>query len=130
MLDAMLEIIIALCQDLNRMEIAFSNKKLREICNNECFAATHLGPHLAATIQKRIADLAAARRASDLFFMPWISTVTAAEYGAIILVDLDDQGTLVCEPHTRVRKPLSPASDDIDWDAISRIKILEIRGPK
>lgn len=109
------------------MEIAFASKKLRELCNDENRAFDELGPELASLLHSMLADLDAADRAHELFFLPWVSTIIAEDGNDIILVRLDDTNVMHCEPHMQGKKVIRAEAGDTNWTKVSRIKILEIR---
>lgn len=109
------------------MEIAFASKQLRELFNDENSALAKLGPDLGGLILRRVADLDAASRAHQLFFFPWISSITAEDGSDIILIDLDDTHQIVCEPQIPRNKTAETLNSRVDWTKVSRIKIIEIR---
>lgn len=111
----------------SRMEIAFASKALRELCNNEIRAVEDLGSALALLLHRRLADLDAADRADELFFLDQFFTTTVVDGNDIILVRLDDANVMYCEPYMQGTRAIRTEAGETDWNKVSRIKILELR---
>ncbi len=102
------------------MELAFDSKSLRAVCENEAEAKLELGATVAEILKHRLADLRAATSVKDLVAgRPRISA--DREH---MIVDLCDGYRIVF----KANHPKNPKSDteDVDWERVSRIKILRI----
>ncbi len=104
------------------LEIAFSERALRQICENETSAQRKLGLDTAAVLRRRLADLRAATSVYDL------KVGRLRELGGVcprlIVMDLGGSAHLVFSANHNTNPLL--ASGCIDWERVSRVKILQI----
>ena len=106
------------------LELAFSEKSLRQLCENETIAKRKLGVHVAEKLKRRLADLRAASCLTDLVVgSPREREGDNANQFAISLCD--GYQKVFCANHTAV--PLL-GSGAIDWAKVSRVKVLRIEG--
>jgi toxin HigB-1 len=104
------------------LEIAFAEKALRHLCENETKAQRVLGLDTAKKLRRRLADLRAATSISDLV------AGRPRELGGPcprpIAVDLGEGARMVFSAAHNVNPLLE--SGCVDWPKVSRIKILRI----
>lgn len=104
------------------MDIAFRDKKTRELCEQQATASRKLGTACARKLRSRLADLQAAERVTDLVAgRPHpLQGVRAGQFA----LDLEGGRRLVFEPD---QQPL-PRRDDgsVDWFRITSIRIIYI----
>lgn len=106
------------------LELAFSEKSLRQLCENETIAKRKLGAQVAEKLKRRLADLRAASCVMDLVVgAPRELEGDNANQFAISLCD--DYRMVFCANHATV--PLLE-SGAIDWARVSRVKVLRIEG--
>ena len=104
------------------LELAFANKPLRQLCENEAHAKHELSPTVAEILKHRLADLRAAISVKDL-----VAGNPRRLHGADhqhMAIDLCDGYRIVfCANH-----PNNPVveSGELDWSKVSRVKILRI----
>ena len=106
------------------MELAFDSKSLRTICESERQAKLKLGDAVAEILKHRLADLRAAASVKDL-----IAGRPRRLYSASLqqmAVDLRDGYRLVFTAN-HAKNPMTQTGD-LDWERVSRIKILRIEG--
>ena len=105
------------------MLIAFAEKNLRDICENESKATSILGRKNAEKLMHRLADLRAANQVFDLIIgnPHEISGPCPRDFSIDICTNIS---IILCSNHS-----LNPLLQDgcIDWSKVSRIKILRIR---
>jgi hypothetical protein len=102
--------------------IAFDSLSLRAVCENAEQADSELGPVVAQTLRKRLADLRAATSATDLVAGgPRVLNDGDLEYMALNLRD----GFRILFVPNHVKNPRDSANR-IDWAKIGRIKIIGI----
>ena len=106
------------------MELAFDNKSLRQVCENEKKAKRDLGVSVAEKLKRRLADLRAATTVEDL--VAGRPRELDGAHDRHFAVDLSEDHSIVfCANHTEI--PLLE-SGDVDWSRVSRVKILRIEG--
>ena len=106
------------------LELAFSEKSLRQLCENETIAKRKLGARVAEKLKRRLADLRAASCVMDLVVgVPRELEGDNANQFAISLCD--GYRMVFCANHTAVPFLESGA---IDWARVSRVKVLRIEG--
>lgn len=104
------------------LELAFAEKPLRQLCENETIAKRKLGIRVAEKLKRRLADLRAATCVKDL--VVGRPRELGDAYPKQIAMDLCDGYRIVfCTNHNT--DPLLE-SGAIDWEKVSRIKILRI----
>ncbi|GEQ96635.1 hypothetical protein JCM17844_02720 [Iodidimonas gelatinilytica] len=100
------------------MEIAFTSKDIREICENRQVAVNNLGEDVTISLIKRLADIYAASNVYELIAGdPEIS-------GNTCVIQLADNHRLSISPN-HPRQHANPASLD-SWINVSRVKIQGI----
>jgi hypothetical protein len=105
-----------------RLELAFANRSLRQLCENEITAQRQFGEKTAKKLRQRLADLRAAPSAKDIVIGRLKGDETAKP--AEITVELCNGYSLsFCPNHNSVPE-LAPSC--IDWARVTRIKILRI----
>lgn len=104
------------------MELAFSEKHFRDLCLNESFARQALGVPVAEKLKNRLADLAAASVASDLFMLPGKFRELLNDRRGHLVVDLIDGQQLVFQGGHVKERLLQ--SGEVDWARVRRVKIL------
>lgn len=103
------------------MELAFSTKALRTLCENEAAATRELGATRAGRLRRRLADLRAAVSVSDLVVGNPRHTAGSKDS---LEIDIGAGSRLVlCTNHAVIPRL---ASGDVDWSSVSRVKLLRI----
>ena len=104
------------------MELAFSSKDLRKVCEDSEVAETTLSTSAAIQLTHRLTDLRAAEHVGELLVgNPRLSESKELE---CYLIDLADNFKLIiASNHAK-----TPTRQDgaVDWQHVSRIIILEI----
>lgn len=104
------------------MEIAFANKKLRDICEIQLEAERALGLIVAATLRTRLADL---REVESIEKMPTGKpTIHDVRPPGRATVDLGERYCLTFTAN-HLANPISE-NGVLEWRLVSRIKIIEI----
>lgn len=112
----------ALCYRATALVIAFDSLSLRAVCENVEQADSELGPVVAQTLRKRLADLRAATSPTDLVAgSPRVLNDGDLEYMALNL----REGFRVVLVPNHVKNPRNRANR-IEWAKINRIKIIGI----
>lgn len=106
------------------MELAFNSKSLRTICESERQAKLVLGDKVAEILKHRVADLRAAKSVKDM--VAGQRRVLDGTQGRYMVVDLCD-GRRIVFTANHTKNPIT-RSGDLDWERVSRIKILRIEG--
>jgi len=104
------------------MELAFSTKSLRELCESEINARKGLGNRVAAKLKSRLADFRSATSIKDVAACKFYELDGEREQH--MAVDLCDGFRLVICPNNRI-VPLTK-SGQVNWAAVSRIKIVGV----
>ena len=108
------------------VEFAFLTRELRTLCEQDTAAHARLGPAVAATFRRRLADLEAA---SHIFELPVGNVRLDPSYsdGSVCLLDLEDGWQL----RFRAGHAALPLGQDgrVDWLSVSRIQIMELLSP-
>lgn len=104
------------------MELAFAEKSLRQLCENEAIAKRKLGVRVAEKLKRRLADLRAASSVQDLAVGR--PRELEGRYQHQMAVDLCDGYLIVFTANNNTVGLLE--SGAIDWGTVSRIKILRI----
>lgn len=105
------------------MELAFAERELRALCLNEFSAVQELGTRVAEKLKRRLADLAAAPTASDLFGLPG-NPRPHPDCPTQIVVNLIDGWQMYFESgHLKMRVF---DTGEIDWAQTKRVKILRL----
>jgi hypothetical protein len=105
----------------NTLELAFYSKALRAICESETHAADIFGAAVTSALRHRLADLCAAKSPHDI---PIGNPRVLGSDLTRMMVDLCDGFILTfCPNH-----PKNPQTESglIDWQRVSRIKVLDI----
>lgn len=103
------------------MELAFSTKALRAVCESEERALRELGVDLASILKRRLADLRAAANATDLVAG---NPKPAPDSKEELMLDLADGFTVFLTANHAAIPRLR--SGHIDWSNVSRVKLLRI----
>ncbi len=109
--------------DIIRMlELAFANKPLRQLCENEAHAKRELSPTVAEILKHRLADLRAAVSVKDL---------VAGKPRRLGGADHQHMAIDLCDGYRIVfsaNHPNNPVveSGELDWSKVSRVKILRV----
>lgn len=101
------------------MIISFENKELRSICENESQAQTKLGLNVAMKLKNRLSDLSAANSVKDLI----AGSPSKIDDNLYRINLIENHFILFSSNH-----PNPPLTDtgEINWNEVSRIKILNI----
>lgn len=106
------------------MEISFKTKKIREICEIQATSLDLFGAENSLRLQNRLADLCAAHVIHDIV----VGKPTMIKNGTNTMYQLnfsEDKNILLVANH--VNNPIND-SGEIDWDLVTRIKIVSIGG--
>jgi len=103
------------------LELAFSTKALRAVCESEERAQSELGVDLASILKRRLADLRAAANVTDLVAG---NPRPAPQSKKELMLDLAD-GFAVFLTANHAANPRR-RSGDIDWSKVSRVRLLRI----
>jgi hypothetical protein len=114
------------CWDLSAwtsaLQLAFSSKELRGICESEDAAREQLGMAIANALKRRLADLRAAPTALDL---PGIEpTLVEGREGNLMAVALSE--TIRLTFSVNHPKPPTLSTGEVDWSRVTRIQIATI----
>jgi hypothetical protein len=110
-----------LCYDGGLLELAFSTRALRTLCENEAAATRELGAKRASSLRRRLADLRAAISVKDLVAGHPTQTADSKDN---LEIDIGAGARLVfCANHSVVPR-LTPGN--VDWSNVSRVKLLRI----
>jgi hypothetical protein len=104
------------------LELAFSTKALRAVCESEERALREFGVELASILKRRLADLRAAANATDLVAG---NPRPAPHSKEELMLDLADGLTVFLTANHAAIPRLR--SGDIDWSNVSRVKLLRIK---
>lgn len=104
------------------MELAFENKLLRTLCENEDSANDQFGAEVSAKLKTRLADFRAAKNVSELIVGN--PRKVKSNSGSVYKVDLNDNYAILFSAN-HVDNPKTE-SGDIIWSKVNRIKILSI----
>lgn len=104
------------------MIIAFEDRKLREICEDQDVAINEYGPAIAETLMKRLADLVSLRSPAEI---PVGNPTELLEFPIPHFgVDLAEHRRLIfCANHTSNHHM---KDGKINWTKVTRIKIVKI----
>lgn len=104
------------------MVVAFDDKEIRMLCENEGVAENNLG---TSKLKDRLADIFAASTVRDLL----VGSPQETEYNSLpaFKVDIDDGLVLYFLPN-HVKMPFLQ-SGQVDWDKVNRVKIVAIKKP-
>ena len=103
-----------------QLVVAFDNKELRMVCENEDIAKENLG---STKLKDRLADIFAATTVRDLL----VGNPTETEHESLpaFKLEIEDGLVLFFSPnHVKV-----PCLHDgqVDWDKVNRVKIIAIQ---
>ncbi|RRA99216.1 hypothetical protein [Larkinella rosea] len=101
------------------MELAFGDRDIRQICEDEDTAIEKYGTFVAEALQNRLADLWAATSPKDLI----VGEPTLLP-DSTFKVNLNNVYRLIFSANDRKIK--NDSQGDLDWLSVSRIKILRI----
>lgn len=103
------------------MELAFEDKALRTICENDVHAQHELGQEIAENLKRRLADLRAAVSVHDLpLGNPRVNESNVDE----MMIDIGANARLVFTAN----HPKNPRAErgEVAWDRVVRLKLLRI----
>jgi proteic killer suppression protein len=106
------------------VEIAFAEKSLRMLCENEARAARLLGTKVAGKLRARLADIRSAKKISDV--PVGLPREIDSVDGDLMQLNLGKSVFLkFCANH-----PSNPLlkTGKVDWSKVRRIKIMHIGG--
>ena len=104
------------------MELAFQEKRLRDLCEEESLAREELGEQAANLLMHRIADMRAATSVQDL--VAGSPRETKGPTPPLLLISLGDRYRIrIAANH--VTNPLTP-SGAVEWIKVRRVKIVAI----
>lgn len=104
------------------MEISFSSKELRVICEQQCEADRQLGESVARVLRARLTDLFAVERYDD---MPLGNArIAFIDSEECITIDIKD-GVVMCLISGHMNTPRT-LGKTIDWAKVSRLKLVYI----
>jgi proteic killer suppression protein len=106
------------------LEIAFENRKLRRLCEDERVSDKALGEGCAGHLRHRLADLRAAKSVASLF-AGCPRAITFEEPEAMAL-ELGSYGLLVFISNHVI--PPAKKNGRLDWSQVTRIRIVSIGG--
>lgn len=106
------------------MDLAFSSKGLRDICESKELAANELGENVAVKLQMRLADLRATPCVSDIPISN-LEHITHGDHAAIRIALIDGHSISFCSNHNDTPTLIT---GDIDWTKVTRVKIIHIGG--
>lgn len=101
------------------MELAFSERSLRHLCESKATADRKLGAKIGERLRRRVADLHAAANVKDL--VTGQPQEVANDHYAIRVVD--NWSISFCVNHQTIPRL---ASGKVDWRKVSRVKIVKI----
>jgi toxin HigB-1 len=104
------------------VELAFAERKLRDLCESYLKAERALGRPLATELKTVIADMRAVPSASDLV-MRSVKEIPDAMPPSMSVQLLPGGNVLFCANHGSM--PLD-AAGKADWSSVTRVKILKI----
>lgn len=107
---------------VSTLEIAFAEKSLRQLCESETKAQQVLGAGRAGKLRRRLADLRAATRITDL--VAGRPRELDGPCPRPLAVDLGEGARIVFSANHNVNPLLE--SGCVDWPKVSRVKILRI----
>ena len=101
------------------MQLAFETTHLRTLCENSADAIRELGHEVASALRDRLADLDSAVSIKDIL----VGRPQAFDTGALVI-----ELTAACRLLCRANHPNNPkiTSGGIDWEKVSRVKIVDI----
>lgn len=105
------------------MELAFSTRELRTLCEVEAAAGRRLGGAASAALRRRLADLRAASNVAELLELTGRAPQQGPQKDQLV-IDLVDSAVLVLGPN-HVKTPRT-ASRGVDWSQVFRVMIMRI----
>lgn len=108
------------------LEISFSEKTLRNLCENSAKAEAALGIESAIRLQRRLADLRAVTSVKDLNSVCFYHI--KGERGNELNFDLGGGFSMTVTPN-HIKIPLL-RSGRVDWKSVRRIKVVKIEREK
>ena len=106
------------------MEISFATSKLAKLCNSEKKLRGTYGPRMAALIQQRLVDLAAAETLEVMRNVPGRCHELRENLKGLFAVDLVHPDRLAFAPDHDPMPRLSGGG--IDWSRVTKIEIVGI----
>ena len=106
------------------MNLAFSSKGLRDLCESHDIATAEIGENASAKLKRRLADLRAAPCANDLL-IGCLAAINRNSHNRIDVALSDSCSIIISANHNTLP---TLASGKIDWAKVTRVKILSIGG--
>ena len=107
----------------NKLELAFANKQIRKLCENQALASRTLGFKAAEKLIGRLADLQAAQCVNDLVAGNPCE-VDGALHGHMSVGLCDGLRIIFCANHCAGR---AQTSGKVNWAKVTRIKIVDFQ---
>src|SRR3569623_96430 len=104
------------------MELAFVEKKVRDLCAKQVPLDRRLGHERAEALRRRLADLRAARFIDDLLLD---APYPIDDSGRMALPVCEGLRIVFCANH---RSAVVDGDGKIDWLRVTRLKIIDIEG--
>lgn len=104
------------------VQLAFATKTLRQLCESQRSAERRFGVRVAEMLQHRLADIAAAKNATDLV-AGGPNTVSADPHEHLVLSLSPHYQLVMSANHNSVR---TLPDGSVDWSAVARVQILRI----
>ncbi|GJN48275.1 hypothetical protein TUM20249_42610 [Pseudomonas tohonis] len=103
------------------LDISYSDKKLRNICEKESVAKRHLPLAVVRTLHRRIDDICAA---DDLFDLPvTLDFLSRIPPGSFSIALSEGYSALFCAVD---QKMPTDVHGNVNWQMVRRIKLVEI----
>lgn len=103
------------------LELAFSTKALRMLCESEAAATQKLGAERAESLKRRVADLRAAHHAGEVVAG---RPRQAADSRDHLEIDISAGSSVVLSSNHATTPRLD--SGGVDWSNVTRVKVLRI----
>lgn len=107
------------------MEIAFKNRRLRELSNDDRKAVKALGSPCAKKLRRRLDDLRACRTLEDMRFLTGRCHELSDDLAGCLALDLHGGVRLIFEP-AHDPPPTKP-DGGLDWRAVTEIRVVDVR---
>ncbi len=104
------------------MEVAFSSKELRQICESYSAAKKLLGEVVADKLCARLSDIEACRNYSDMVLgEPYFITINNIE---VWVVSISGSISLIFEANHQ--SPPLDKNNQLMWEHVTRLKLMDI----
>ena len=106
------------------LELAFSSRELRSICESHAKAKRELGEMTAHALQRHLADMESADTVSELFDLG-LEIQHCCEDPGLLRFRLNEHACLACRANHR-SLPLN--GGNIDWAQVTRLQLVRVEG--